>query len=127
MLIGIRGLCSFVSCLPEDIITCWRCMKDQSPAVHCSILKSPKVNFVSYYYNIGEKIRYKQKYIAYEVIVHQKLCPFSFQNKSILLLSPMLFLPLLYQRSVTLKLSVISNQNIIFVCSYSLEICQANP
>lgn len=95
--------------------------------MHCSKLTSPKVNFVSYYYNIGEKIRYKQKYTAYEVIVHQKLCPFSFQNKSILLLSPMLFLPLLYQRSVTLKVSVISNQNIIFVCSYSVEICQANP
>lgn len=122
MLIGIRGLCSFVSCLPEDILTCWQCMKDQSPAVHCIILTSPKVNFVSYYYNIGEKIRYKQKYIAYEVIVHRQLCPFSFRNKSILLL-----LPLLYLRSVTLKLSVIRNQNIIFVCSYSVEICLANP
>lgn len=127
MLIGIRGLCSFVSCLPEDIITCRQCMKDQSPAVHCSIYMSPKVNFVSYYYNIGEKIRYKQKYIAYEVIVHRQLCPFSFRNKSILLLLPMLFLQLLYLTSVTLKLSVIRNQNIIFVCSYSVEICLANP
>lgn len=97
-------------------------MKDQSPAVHCSVYMSPKVNFVSYHYNIGEKIRYKQKYIAYEVIVHRQLCPFSFRNKSILLL-----LPLLYLRSVTLKLSVIRNQNIIFVCSYSVEICLANP
>lgn len=61
VLIGIRGLCSFVSCLPEDIITCRQCMKDQSPAVHCSIYMSPKLNFVSYHYNIGEKNKKQAK------------------------------------------------------------------